>query len=139
MPPPLRLNASGLDLTGREADAASVSASPAAASETIIATVTADTDVSVLHGALVIGFAAFTIGTSGTAYTLRIRETNVSGTVVKSTGAINVTAADLVSATIVGVDTGATGSGQVYVLTLEVANGAAESTVSSVELLTLLI
>ena len=139
MPAPLRLNAAGLDLTGREADAASVSASPADATETIIATVTSDTDAAVLHGALVIGYAAFTIGTSGTAYTLRIRETNVSGTIVKSTGTIAATAADLVSATIVGVDTGATATGQVYVLTLQVANGAAESTVSSVELVSLLI
>ena len=139
MPAPLRLNAAGLDLTGREADAASVTASPADNTETIIATVTSDTDAAVLHGALVIGYAAFTIGTSGTAYTLRIRETNVSGAIVKSTGAIGATAADLVAKTIIGVDTGATSTGQVYVLTLEVTAGAAESTVSSVELVSLLI
>ena len=139
MPAPLRLHAAGLDLTGREADAASVTASPADNTETIIATVTSDTDAAVLHGALVIGYAAFTIGTSGTAYTLRIRETNVSGAIVKSTGAIGATAADLVAKTIIGVDTGATSTGQVYVLTLEVTAGAAESTVSSVELVSLLI
>jgi hypothetical protein len=139
MPEPLRLNAAGLDLTGREQDSATVAASPAAASETTICTVTADADASIQHGALIIGFAAFTIGTSGTSYNLRIRETNTSGTIIKSTGTIAASAADLVSATIVGVDTAAVDTGQVYVLTLTVANGAAESTVSAAELVTLLI
>ena len=138
MPAPLRLNAAGLDLTGREHDASTVVASPTDNTETIIGSVTCDTGAAVLHGALVIGFAAFTIGTSGTAWTLRIRETNVSGTVVQSSGAIGATAADLVSTSIVGVDTAAA-EGQVYVLTLEVTGGAAASTVSAVELVSLLV
>lgn len=139
MPVPLRLTAAGIDLTSREADDASVDASPADATETVIATVTCDSDVAIVNGVLLIGFAAFTVGTNGTAATFRIRRSTVAGTVVKSTGAETMTAAQLRSRTIVGLDTGASATGQVYVLTLEVTGATAASTVSAVELVAVMI
>lgn len=136
MPVPLGENAAGLDLSARAAATTTVVGSPALAAETIIASLTLDTDKTIVSGILLRGFAAFTVGTSGTAVTLRIRRTNVSGTVVSTTGALTggIAAAALVAETILGFDTGAALTGQVYVLTLQVTAGAAVSTVSAVEL-----
>ena len=135
MPVPLNENAAGLDLTARAAATTSVVGSPAAAAETIIASLTLNTDETILSGIMLRGFAAFTVGTSGTATTLRIRRTNVSGTVVATTGALTggIAAGNLVAETILGFDTGAALTGQVYVLTLQVTSGSAASTVSAVE------
>lgn len=136
MPVPLTENAAGIDLSARAAATTAVVGSPADNTETIIASLTLDTDETILSGVMLRGFAAFTVGTSGTATTLRIRRTNVSGTVVATTGALTagVAAGKLAADVILGFDTGAASTGQVYVLTLEVTGGAAESTVSAVEL-----
>lgn len=138
MPAPIRYDGKSLDLTGRYVASTTVAASPAAATETIIATVTVPGDVSVLQGIEVVAWAAFTVGASGTAANLRIRLTNVSGTVKSATGATTVTAANLVERSAAAFD--ATGTaGAVYVATLEVTAGAAASTVSGVLLRALVV
>lgn len=136
MPVPIGENAAGLDLSQRAAATTAIVGSPALAAETIIASLTLNTDEQIMSGVMLRGFAAFTVGTSGTAVTLRIRRTNVAGAVVATTGALTggIAAAGLVAETILGFDTGAAVTGQVYVLTLQVTSGAAASTVSAVEL-----
>jgi len=135
MPVPLGENAASLDLSSRAAATTTVVASPALAAETIIFSVTPNTDEAIVSGIMLRGFAAFTVGTSGTAVTFRIRRTNVSGTVVANTGALTggIAAGNLVAETILGFDTGAALTGQTYVLTMQVTAGAAASTVSAVE------
>jgi hypothetical protein len=136
MPVPLTQAAASLDLSQRAAATTTVVGSPAAAAETIIAQLTLNTDETIVSGVMLRGFAAFTVGTNGTAVTLRLRRTNVSGTVVATTGALTggIAAANLVAETILGFDTGAALTGQVYCLTLQVTAGSAASTVSAVEL-----
>jgi len=131
MPQPISYDSQRLDLTKRVQVYKTVDASPAAAAETIIATLTLTgfADTAVLSGIIVEGWAAYTVGTSGTAVTLRIRQTNVSGTVVVTTGALTKTAASLYADDVNGFDSGA-GVG-VYVLTMQVTSGAAASTVSA--------
>ena len=131
MPQPIRYDSQFLDLTKRVQVYKTVDASPAAASETIIATLTLSgfADTAVLSGVLLNAWAAYTVGTSGTAVTLRIRQTNVSGTVVATTGAMTKTAASLYADDVNGFDAGA-GVG-VYVFTMQVTSGAAASTVSA--------
>jgi len=133
---PLEVTAASIDLSGRVAESKTVAASPSAATETVIATITVDTNLAIQQAILLRGFAAFTVGTSGTAVTLKIRRTDTSGTTIATTGALTggITAGNLVAETILGFDTGVGGTGQVYVLTLTVTNGAAASTVSAVEL-----
>jgi hypothetical protein len=135
MPVPIAQNAANIDLSQRAVATTSIVGSPALAAETIIAQITVNTDEAIISGIMLRGFAAFTVGTSGTATTLRIRRTNVSGTVVATTGALTggVAAGNLVADTILGFDTGAATTGQVYCLTLQVTAGSAASTVSAVE------
>jgi hypothetical protein len=136
MPVPIAQNAANIDLSQRAGATTVVVASPALAAETIIASLTLNTDEAILSGVMLRGFAAFTVGASGTAATLRIRRTNVAGTVVATTGALTggIAAGNLVAETILGFDTGAAATGQVYVLTLQITAGGAASTVSAVEL-----
>jgi hypothetical protein len=135
VPVPIAQNAANIDLSQRAVATTSIVGSPALAAETIIASLTVNTDEAIISGIMLRGFAAFTVGTSGTATTLRIRRTNVAGSVVATTGALTggVAAAALVADTILGFDTGAATTGQVYVLTLQVTAGSAASTVSAVE------
>lgn len=135
---PILRNAAGLDLSPRIARSGSVVASPAAAVETTICTVTIPLDVQPIVGVLLLGFAAFTVGTNGVSANLRIRQTDTSGSVVKATGAVTETAANLDAMTILGMDTSPPAAG-VYVLTLTVASGSAPSTVSATSLVALVI
>jgi hypothetical protein len=135
---PERLDAAGINLTNRFAFSTAVAASPALAAETVICTLTIPQGVQVFTGVSLEGSAAFTIGTSGTAYTLKIRQTGTSGTVIYSSGLIAASAASLQSPNIAGIDT-SPANAQVYVLTLTVANGAATSTVSAANLTALLV
>lgn len=136
MPVPISTTSSEIDLSQRFAATKAVVASPALAAETIIASLTLNTDEAIISGVMLRGWAAFTVGTSGTAVTLRIRQTNVSGTVIATTGALTggVSAAGLVQEAVLGFDASPAATGQVYVLTLQVTSGAAASTVSAVEL-----
>jgi hypothetical protein len=130
MPRPINEAADAIDLSPRFVRSAVVVASPALAAETIIAQTAAIGDVAVVTGVLLRGWAAFTVGTTGTAATLRLRQTNAAGTVIATTGGI--AAANLVTLTAEGFDAAATPPGQVYVMTLQVTGGSAASTVSAV-------
>jgi hypothetical protein len=136
MPVPIRYDTQGLDLTKRVQVTTAITGSPAAAAETIIATLTLTgfADTAIVSGVDLSGWAAFTVGTSGTACTLRIRQTNVAGTVIATSGALTggIAAAALVAQDIEGFDAGA--GVAVYVMTLQVTAGAAASTVSAVKL-----
>lgn len=136
MPQPLRYDSVNFDLTKRIQVYTTVDASPALAAETIIATLnlTSFADIAVVSGVRLSGWAAFTVGTSGTAVRLRIRQTNVAGTVKADTGALTggVAAAALMAQDVEGFDSGA-GVGT-YVLTLQVTAGSAASTVSALVL-----
>lgn len=130
------LNGLGLDLSPRVFTTATVAASPAAATETIIATLTISGDLRINSGVLLLGSAAFTVGTDGTAANLRIRRTDASGTVVYATGATNggvLAATQLTNLTAQGFDANLTVP-QVYVLTLTVTAASAASTVSAASL-----
>jgi len=131
MPVPIRLNVVEEDLSARFPVTTTVAASPALAAETIIATLNIPNfgDTAVVSGIQLTGWAAYTVGTSGTAVTLRIRQTNVLGTVVSTTGALSKTAANLYVDDVNGTD--ATPGVATYVLTMQVTAGAAASTVSA--------
>lgn len=141
MPVPIRYDSQGLDLTKRVQVTTAITGSPALAAETIIATLalTGFSDTPIVSGIDLSGWAAFTVGTSGTAITMRIRQTNVSGTVVATSGPLTggIAAAALVAQDVEAFDAGA-GVGT-YVLTLQVTGGAAASTVSATKLRAILV
>lgn len=141
MPVPIRYDSQGLDLSKRVQVYTTVDASPALAAETVIATLTLAgfADTAIVSGIALSGWAAFTVGTSGTAARLRIRQTSVAGTVKADTGALTggIAAAALVAQDVEGFDA-APGVG-VYVLTLQVTAGAAASTVSALKLQAILV
>lgn len=134
MPEPIKQSVIFTDLSGRFQSTQTVAASPALAAETIIATLNLAGfgDTAVTTGIWFDGWAAFTVGASGVSATLRVRQTNVSGTVVATTGALTVTAANLVQISVQGLD--ATPGVGTYVLTLQIGSGAAASTVSALSL-----
>lgn len=141
MPLPIQYDAQRMDLSKRIQVYSTVDASPAAASETVIATLTLNgfADTAIISGAFLFGWAAYTVGTSGTTVQLRIRRTNVSGAIQANTGAMSGSqhGAGILSADDVnGFDTAPVGT---YVLTMQVANGAAASTVSALILGAILI
>lgn len=131
MTSPVRISGDGIDLSGRIAIDTSVDASPADATETVIATISAPSHLRTDESILLEGWAAFTVGTNGASVRLRIRRTSVAGTVKADTGAVTggVTAAGLVTLAVAGVDTSGTDT---YVLTLTVGSATAASTVSAV-------
>lgn len=130
----MRLSAVGVDLSKRYFRTGTVVASPAAAAETIVGSLTIDDDVAIQKGVALFGWCALTVGASGTAVNMRIRKTDVAGSVVAASGGTTVTAADLIERGLLGFDTSPVLPGQVYVVTLIVNSGAAASTVSAVEL-----
>ena len=141
MPVAFSVSSARVDLSQRFQVYTTVDASPAAATETVIATLTLAGfgDLQVASGVQVSGWAAFTVGTSGTAVRLRIRQTNVSGTVVADTGALTggVAAGNLIAQDTEGFDSGA--GKNAYALTLTVTGGAAASTVSALLLRAIII
>lgn len=134
MPEPIRTDSIFVDLATRFQSTQTVGASPSAGTETIIGTLTIANfnDIQVTNGIRLHGWAAFTVGTSGVSANLRIRQTNVSGTVVVATGATTVAATNLKALEAVGKD--AAPGVAVYVLTLEIGSGAAASAVSALHL-----
>lgn len=139
MPAPIQVSGEHVDLSPRVLSTSTVSASPAAGAETVICTTTALGDIATALGVLLIGTISFTVGTSGVSATIKIRRTNVSGTVIYNSGANTVTAAQLWTETVQGIDTGQQAAGTVYVMTLQIGSGAATSTVSAVSLVGLAI
>lgn len=132
MPQPIRISSPEIDLSARFQNTTTVAASPSAATETVIATLTLANfgDLAVVNGILVAGWAAFTVGTAGASVRLRIRQTNVSGTVIADSGALTggVAAGNLLAQDVEGFDSGAGVSA--YALTLTVGSASAASTVS---------
>lgn len=132
----------GVDLSSRVVKTAVVSASPSGATETVVATTPAfDASIPFASGVLVMVDLAYTLGTSAASATVRIRQTDVNGTVLYSTGAQtggHNTATQLVSDSATAFDT-APAVGQKYCVTLTVASGAAASTVSAVALIAIAI
>jgi len=134
---PIRAISANVDLSGRFNFTTTVVASPALAAETIIASLTISANLQAVTGVDLSGWAAYTVGTSGTAVQLKIRQTNVSGLTVGATGALTGSqhgAAILSTDDVEGFDTAPVFPGQVYVLTMQVTAGAAVSTVSAVKL-----
>jgi hypothetical protein len=141
MPVPIQADAQRIDLSKRVQVYSTVDASPAAAAETVIATLTLAgfADTPIISGVFLFGWAAYTVGTSGVSVQLRIRRTSVAGTVVADTGAMTGSqhGATILSADDVnGFDSAPVG---VYVLTMQVASAAAASTVSKLVLGAILI
>jgi len=137
MPVPIRIGSPEIDLSARVVDTTTVAASPAAAAETVIATVTNPLfgDLSIVQRVYLAGWAAFTVGTNGTAVRFRIRQTDINGTVKADTGALTggVAAAALMAQDVSGSD--ASPGVAAYALTMQVTAGSAASTVSAVQLL----
>lgn len=111
-------------------------ASPAAAAETIVCSVAGVELPSDTALVVVFGYAAFTVGTNGTACRLRVRRGDVTGTVVADTGALTggVAAAALVEFENQGSEAPGALAQATYVLTLTVTAGSAASTVSNTNL-----
>jgi len=141
MPDPIQLTSGVVDLSARFKRSITVAGSPAAAAETIIASITITDDLVVAQGVRLDGWAAFTVGTNGTATRMRIRSTDVNGTVKADTGAVTggVAAAALLAQDVSGFDAAPVLPGQVYVLTLQVTAGSAVSTVSAVSLFAVIV
>ena len=136
---PFKLNGALVDLGQRIQVTSTVLNSPSGASETIVATTGAfDTSVAFSKGVLIQATLAYTLGTSASACTIRVRQgTGTGGTVIYSTGAQtggHNSAGLLVSDELDCFDT-APAAGQQYTVTLTVTGGAAASTVSAVQLI----
>lgn len=134
----IEANARGIDLSPRMVVSTVVVASPSANAETIIGSVTLPSGLTIASGVWLQAWAAFTVGTSGTAVTLRIRQTTVAGSVVVTSGALTSVAANVNERSISAFDT-APADGQVYKFTMTVTGGAAASTVSALTILALAI
>lgn len=139
MPDPIRQSAAGLDLSARFFRTATVTGSPAAGSETTVATLNIADDLAVMEGAMLWAYYSLTIGTAGVSVLTRIRRDSLTGTVVKASGATTVAAAELHDKAMVAFDTGTVLPNEVYVLTVTVGSASAESAVSAVELAALVI
>lgn len=113
-----------------------VVASPALAAETTIAQIVLGSVADAGTQIDLSGWAAFTVGTAGTAVRMRIRSGSITGTVVADSGALTggIAAAALVAQDVEGVDTPGDVASLVYVLTLQVTAATAASTVSKVKL-----
>lgn len=131
MPQPIQYSGEHVDMSPRFFYSQAVAGSPALAAETIICTLTATGDLAVVKGVCLEGWFSFTVGTSGVSATVKLRQTNTSGTTIATTGALTVTAGNLYSFGIQGIDTAPVLPSQVYVMTLTVGSGAAASTVSA--------
>jgi hypothetical protein len=114
-----------------------VTGSPAAAAETVVATLSG---VDLRYSDQVIklsGSINFTVGTSGNAATLRLRRDSLTGTQVGTSQTLPVTevvATDTVIGAIYASDQPGNVAGATYVMTLQVATAAATSTVNNVNI-----
>jgi hypothetical protein len=133
MPKDIHIDGGYVDLSARFAHSATVVASPSAATETIVASVTTPGDIAIVLGVYVVAVINFTVGGSGVSSQVKLRRTNVSGTTFHDTGATTSAAASLQGRVAAGIDTGGA-AGTVYVATLTVASAVAASTVSSVSI-----
>lgn len=139
-------SANTLDLGPRVISSNAIVGSPALAAETIVAQIVGiDGQLSVSVGVFLSAALSFTVGATGTAIRVRIRQGAAvgAGTVVADTGAITggVAAAALLSQDIQGFDTAASGGAAVaatsYHVSLQVTGGSSASTVSSANIVAL--
>lgn len=137
MPPPFQYSAAAIDLSPRIFKSTTVAASPAAAVETVVCTLTINEDIAIAEGVFLSAFVAFTQGTNGTGATIKIRRTDTSGTVLASTGILPFAAGVLGAASPVGFDAAAPVPGQVYVVTALMTAATAPSTFSACVLVAL--
>src|SRR6266496_3446213 len=119
-PNPIQVAGVSVDLSGRWFENHTVVASPAAAAETIICSLTLPKDLTIAKGVFLEAFAAFTVGTSGTNGNLRIRQTDASGTIIYASGGVTMAAASLQNLGGQGLDAAPSLTGQVYVVTLTI-------------------
>ncbi len=138
-PQTIQVSGAGVDFSPRFVANNTVVASPATAGETVVATLGPfRAPLAVGSGVFIMAQAALTVGTSGTTAQYRIRQgtTAGTGTVVFDSGACSagVTAAALLVENLLGFDASPTLPGQSYCLTVQVASGAATSTVSAVSI-----
>lgn len=132
MPDQIQASARGIDLSGRVVASTTVVGSPALAAETIVGQLTIPSGLTIVSGVIVMGWMAYTIGATGTATQVRLRQTGLAGTIVSDSGAQtggHNTAGQLVADDINGFDAAPTAAG-VYVMTLQVTGGSGVSTVS---------
>ncbi len=136
-PVPIKITADQIDLGPRMFFTSAVTGSPAAAAETVVATLNITGDIAASKGVFLFGQMAYTVGTSGASARYRLRQTGTSGAVIFDSGATTqgIVAAALINDSVQGVDTTPVLPGQVYVLTLQVGSAAAASTVSAVSLI----
>ena len=134
MPDPFQISGAVVDLAPRVFQDKTVDASPADATETVIATLSMPDDLAVGEGVLVFGWCTLTVGTNGTSILTRIRRDSVAGTAIAASGATTAVAAQLVDRSIVAFDTAPVFPNEVYVMTLTVGAATAASTVSAVSL-----
>lgn len=127
---PLRLAATGIDLSSRARFEVGATADIDVATEVVVATLVIPSLIVVTSGVLLFGAAQTVVGTNGTALQQRIRKGAVDGTILADTGALAATAADLFSETIVGVDASPALPGQAYVLTITTADNTANTAVT---------
>lgn len=137
MTEPIRIDSGAIDLTQRIISNNTIVGSPATNAETTILSVTIPTDMAALLGVIILWTASYTVGTSGTAVTYKVRRTGTSGATVATSGATTagISAGNLVIESGSAFDNGPTLPGQVYVVTMTVTGGAAASTVSAANII----
>lgn len=135
MADPIILGASSIDLGPRLAQSSAITGSPSTNAITAVCTLTFPNfgRLQVVTGVQLEGMVCFTVGTSGVSAKLDIRQTGTAGAVLVTTGALTVTAANLVTMSIQAIDTAPLAAG-VWVLALTIGSGAATSTVSATQL-----
>ena len=141
MPQPIRYDSQFLDLTKRFQVYTTVDASPSGATETVIATLNlvGFADTAIQSGIWVTGFARWTDVATTTAIRLRIRQTDINGTVVADTGAVTagVSSTSVMVQDVEGFDSGAGAAKYALTITLTGAGGA--TTISALLLRAILI
>jgi hypothetical protein len=135
MTTPTQFSAASMDLSSRIANNSTVVGSPAAASITSVCALTFPNFGKLQNatGVYLEGTVSLTIGTSGVSCLVQIRQTGTAGAVIASTGALTVTATNLYSFSVQGVDTAPLAAG-VWIIAVTIGSGAATSTVSAVSL-----
>lgn len=105
----------------------------AAAAETLIASVQVTTDAAAVVA--VLGFVNLTVGTSGTAVTLKLRPDTIAGASFASTPAMTAVAANNSGFFIMGSPAASEIAARTFVLTAQITAGAANTTIVNVMLL----
>jgi len=130
-----RLAATAVDFSSRIQESHAIVGSPATNAITSVCAVTFSGfgNLQVADGVYLEGTVSLTVGTSGSACKVDIRQTGTSGAVIATTGALTVSAGNLVSFSIQGKDASPLAAG-VWIIAVTITAGAATSTVSGTSL-----